>query len=95
MSTSAFLGTLGDRQGVNVAKVEVSWFKDDPGLGFETTTEVGLGYYIVHATGDEIECEGEEGTIYAVFERLVAEAMNPKLEAGRFDSWEFEDISSV
>lgn len=90
-----YLGTLGDRSGVNVAKVEVSWFYDDPGLGHETKTEVGTGYFVVHATGDEPECEGEYGTIYAVFEKLVGEAMDARQERLGFASWETEDTSSV
>lgn len=84
------LGRIGDPAGVNVAKVEVSWY-----------TETGLalyeeaGHYFVHATGNEPECRGEEGTIYAVFENLVDEAMEAKVEAGDFDGWAIDDISSA
>ena len=94
-STGVYLGTLGDRRGVNVAKVEVSWWYDDPGLGHETTTTIETGHFIVHATGDEPECQGDEGTIYNVFEELVNEAMERRRERLGFASWETEDTSSV
>ena len=92
---TAYLGTLGDRSGVNVARVEVSWYFDDPGLGHETTTEIGTGYYLVHATGDEPECQGEYGTIYAVFEDLVHDAMQRRQERLGFASYEIDDTSSA
>lgn len=88
MRSTAYLGRLGNREGVNVAKVEVTWYD-------ESNDETGDGHYVVHATGDEPECEGEYGTIYAVFEKLVGAAMDAKVEAGRFDSWEIEDTSSI
>ena len=85
------LGTLGDRGGVNVAKVEVQWFKDDPGLGFETQSCYEGGFYLAHASGDEPECEGEFGSIYGVFERLVTEALDAKVDAGQIDGYEILD----
>lgn len=90
MSNALYLGTLGDRSGVNVARVEVSWYD-------EATDHVGVGYYIVHATGNEPEVtdDPEFGTIYNVFENLVGAAMDAKVEAGTFDRWETEDTSSV
>lgn len=90
-----FLGRLGNREGVNVAKVEVTWWFDDPGLGFETSTETHHGHYIVHATGDEDECQGEDGTIYAVFEGLVHQAMQERQEKLGFASYDIDDISSI
>ena len=92
---SAYLGTLGNRQGVNVAKVEVVWFYDDPGLGFETKTSTHTGHFIVHATGDEPECQGEYGTIYNVFDHLVHEAMEARRKRLGFHDYEIEDTSSV
>lgn len=85
-----FLGTLGNRAGVNVARVEVSWYDVN-------TDATGDGYYLVHATGDEPEVtdDPEFGTIYNVFENLVGESMDAKVEAGRFDTWAIEDISSA
>ena len=90
MANPAYLGTLGNREGVNVARVEVSWYD-------ESSDTVGVGYYIVHATGDEPEVtsDPEFGTIYNVFENLVGAAMDAKVEAGKFDSWETEDTSSI
>ena len=85
-----YLGTLGNRKGVNVAKVEVAWYD-------EVNDVMGDGFYLVHATGNEPEVtsDPEFGTIYNVFENLVHEAMEAKIEAGKFDSWAIEDISSV
>lgn len=96
-ATRTYLGTLGDRAGVNVARVEVWWAYEDPGLGFETTTEIETGYYLVHATGDEPEIaeEGEYGSIYTVFENRVHEAMNARQKRLGFSTWEIEDISSA
>ena len=87
---NTFLGRLGNREGVNVAKVEVSWYD-------ESTDTEGDGFYVVHATGDEPEIleAGEDGTIYAVFESLVHGAMQNKVDAGRFDSYSIEDISAI
>lgn len=85
--TTTYLGTLGDRSGVNVAKVEVSWCWDD-------SSDIHVGYYLVHATGDEPECQGEDGTIYTVFEDRVHEAMQRRQERLGFDGYEIEDISS-
>lgn len=89
-SKPAYLGTLGDRSGVNVARVEVSWYDEE-------TDKVDVGYYIVHARGDEPEVtsDPEFGTIYNVFENLVGAEMDAKVEAGKFTSWETEDTSSV
>lgn len=88
MYVNTYMGRLGDPTGVNVARVEVTWYDEE-------RDEVGTGFYHVHATGEEPEAKGEDGTIYNVFENLVHEAMDAKVEAGRFDSWEIEDISSV
>ena len=82
-----YFGTLGDRSGVNVAKVEVSWCYEDG--------TVETGYFIVHATGSEPEAQGEDGTIYTVFENHVHEAMQRRQERLGFDSYEIEDTSSV
>lgn len=84
-----YLGRLGDSSGVNVARVEVSWYKEDPGLGFETELDEHAGYYLVHATGDEPD------GIYAVFEGLVAEAMDAKVDSHRIDGWSIDDISAA
>jgi len=88
--SATFLGTLGNRAGVNVARVEVSWYDVE-------TDASGDGYYIVYATGDEPEVtsDPEFGTIYNVFENLVGASMDAKVEAGRFDTWAIEDTSSV
>ena len=86
-----FLGRLGDPEGINVAKVEVSWHYEDPGLGFETRIEEHAGHFLVHATGNEPECEGEDGTIYAVFERLVGEAMARRQQQQGFAGWQIDD----
>lgn len=93
--TETFLGRLGNRDGVNVAKVEVSWYFDDPGLGHETTTETHTGYYLVHATGFEPEAQGEDGTIYTVFEDLVHAAMQSRQERLGFASYDLDDISAA
>lgn len=90
------LGTLGDRSGVNVAKVEVSWCYEDPGLGHFTRIEEHAGHYIVHATGEEpmIAEEGEYGSIYTVFETLVHEAMQARQKRLGFADYAIDDISS-
>ena len=90
MSADTFLGRLGNREGVNVAKVEVSWWDED-------TDAEGHGFYVVHAVGDEPEIVemGEDGTIYAVFEARVHGAMQAKVEAGKFTAWEIDDISAI
>lgn len=96
-ASETFLGTLGNREGVNVAKVEVSWYFEDPGLGFETTVEEHFGYFLVHATGDE-ECvveDPEYGTIYTVFENLTHEAMQRRQERQGFAGYEIDDISAA
>ena len=95
MSNRIPLGTLGDRAGINVARVEVFWQYDDPGLGHETVTEIETGYYLVHATGDEPEAQGEDGTIYNVFEDLVHAAMQDRQKRLGFASYEIEDISAA
>jgi hypothetical protein len=89
-TTTIHLGTLGDRSGINVAKVEVTWYDEDSDTVF-------CGYYFVHATGDEPEIAeaGEYGSIYTVFENRVHEAMQAKQDAGKFDSYEIEDISAA
>ena len=92
---SAYLGTLGDRAGVNVAKVEVIWFFDDAGLGPDSESSSShTGHYIVHATGNEPEAQGEDGTIYTVFEDLVHAAMNDRQRRLGFHDYDIEDISS-
>ena len=90
MSTEIFLGRLGNREGINVAKVEVSWYDEE-------TDESGQGFYIVHAVGDEPEVveAGEDGTIYAVFEARVHGAMQDKVENGKFTTWAIDDISAI
>jgi hypothetical protein len=89
-----FLGRLGNRDGINVAKVEVCW-GDDVSIGENAPVE--HGYYLVHATGDEPEIAeaGEYGSIYTIFENLVSEAMDAKQERGDFDWWETNDTSAV
>ena len=90
-----FLGTLGDRSGVNVARVDVVYGWD---VDFENGTsgqEIHNGFYHVHATGEEPESVGEEGTIYNVFERLVGEAMDARQRKLGFHWWETEDTRSV
>jgi hypothetical protein len=95
MPSTTYLGTLGDRSGVNVAKVEVVWFYDDPGLGPDSESSSShTGHYIVHATGNEPECQGEYGTIYNVFEELVHEAMEARRVKLGFADWDTEDTSS-
>src|SRR5215471_18455211 len=89
------LGTLGNPNGINVAKVEVCWWYDDAGLGLaSTTTETHAGHFIVAATGNEPECEGEDGTIYAVFESLTHAAMQARQERLGFAGYDITDISS-
>lgn len=97
MPTDTFLGRLGNREGVNVAKVEVFWWFDDVGLTDATTTETHRGFYIVHAVGDEPEIAeaGEFGTIYTVFEGLVHNAMKARQKSLGFDGYEIDDISAV
>lgn len=92
--TMSYLGTLGDRRGVNVARVEVGWHFDT-GSGFLDDITYETGYYLVHATGDEPECQGEDGTIYNVFEGLVHAAMQERQKRLGFDSYEIDDISST
>jgi len=87
------LGTLGS--GVNVAKVQVSWYFEDPGLGFETGIEEHAGFYFACASGEEPEAQGEEGTIYAVFENLVNAAMDRRQEKLGFASYAIDDISAA
>lgn len=89
------LGALGDRGGVNVAKVEVQWWKADPGLGHFTTSCYEGGYYTAYASGDEPECEGEYGTIYNVFDKLVTEALDARVEKGEIDGYEILDTYSA
>jgi len=81
------LGTLGNREGANVAKVQVSWMYE--------RNEWHAGYYLVHATGDEPECQGEDGTIYAVFEELTHEAMQRRQERQGFYDYEITDVSAA
>ena len=84
------LGTLGDRDGINVAKVEVCWWYER-GLDLEEHA----GFYFVHATGDEPRAQGEEGTIYNVFEDLVHERMLERQERLGFAGYEINDISAA
>ena len=84
------LGRLGNPDGVNVAKVEVQWWKEDPGEGHFTRFCYEGGFYVVHATGEEPDAE----TIYDTFSELVHEAMTTRLEAGRIDGYEILDTSS-
>ena len=93
--TDTFLGRLGDRDGINVAKVEVSWYYEWQGEHGGAEIEVDHGFYLVHATGDEPECEGEDGTIYAVFEGLVHGAMEKRQERLGFAGYEIDDISAA
>lgn len=81
------LGTLGDTNGVNVARVEVSWLFESPGLGFATDVSEHAGYFIVHATGDEPGIE----TIYDVFEGLVSEEMERRRTRQGFADWQIDD----
>lgn len=91
--TTVNLGTLGNRDGVNVAKVEVQWWKEDPGDGHFTRFCYEGGFYVVHATGDEPEAQSD-GSIYNVFHDLVTEAMEIKVEARRIDGYEILDTSA-
>lgn len=93
--TNIFLGTLGDRDGVNVARVEVSWGWDVDHENGTDSQNIWTGYFLVHATGEEPECEGEYGSIYAVFEEHVATAMEARQKRLGFHWWETEDTSSV
>lgn len=95
MSTATYLGTLGDRSGVNVARVEVSWGWDVDNENGTSSQEIETGYYHVHATGDEPESQPPDGTIYNVFEDLVHGAMEARRNRLGFHWWEIEDTSSV
>jgi hypothetical protein len=92
-----FLGTLGDRSGINVARVEVTWFYDNFSvagpIGFAGVEEHS-GHYCVHATGEEPEAQGEDGSIYTVFEDLVHAAMLERQKRLGFAGYEIDDISS-
>lgn len=92
-ATTICLGTLGDRSGVNVAKVEVWWYVEYS----DFTRDTNAGFYYVHATGEEpmIAEAGEFGSIYTVFETLVHEAMQAKIDAYRLDGYEISDIYSA
>jgi hypothetical protein len=92
-TTDTFLGRLGNREGINVAKVEVSWYYE----GDVGNDRVEHGFYIVHAVGDEpeITAEGEDGTIYAVFEGRVHAAMQERQERLGFAGYEIDDISAI
>ena len=90
-----FLGTLGDRSGVNVARVDVVYGWEVDNENGTSSQELHTGWFHVHATGDEPECEGEYGTIYAVFEKHVEEAMEARQKRVGFHWWEVEDTSSV
>jgi len=92
-----YLGTLGDRTGINVAKVEVSWYWEDATdpdhnwpSGISCIAEEA-GHYYVHATGEEEDAD----TIYDTFERLVHEAMDARQKKLSFHGWEIDDISSA
>lgn len=92
-ATTHFMGTLGNRDGVNVAKVQVSWYTEDPGLGFVTELCESAGYFLVHATGDP-SITGEPD-IYGEFEELVGEAMEKRVRDGRCDGWQIDDVSAA
>jgi hypothetical protein len=92
---NGFLGTLGDKSGVNVARVDVVYGWDVDNENGTSSQEIHTGYFHVHATGDEPECEGEDGTIYAVFEKLVDERMTERRSRLGFHWWETEDTRSV
>lgn len=81
------LGTLGDTSGANCAKVEVSWWFDDPGLGYETTVTEHAGHFYVYATGDE-----PDDHLYATFDRLTTEAMERRRNKQGFTDWQIDDI---
>ena len=93
-----FLGRLGNRDGNNIARVEVSWYSEyttDPVNPLNGShTEWHAGFYTVHATGDETAAR-EEGTIYAVFHDLVHKAMQAKVDDGKIDGYQLDDISSL
>lgn len=80
------LGTLGDKDAPNVAKVEVSYGWYEPGLGFETTYTEHAGHFVVHA--------GEEVDIYETFNELVEQAMEAKAKREGFQDWQIDDIYS-
>lgn len=91
------LGNLGDPKGINVAKVEVSWYSEYASDALSYQIEENAGHYFVSATGDEpmIEAEGEFGSIYTVFETLVHEAMQKKVDAGVIDGYQIDDVSAA
>jgi len=91
-----FLGTLGDRSGVNVARVDVVYGWEVDNENGTSSQELHTGWFRVHATGEEPEAvEPEYGTIYNVFERLVEEAMEARQKRVGFHWWETEDTRSV
>jgi len=92
---NGFLGTLGDRSGVNVARVDVVYGWDVDFNNGTSGQEIHTGYFHVHATGEEPESVGEEGTIYNVFERLVGERMDERQRRLGFHWWETEDTRSI
>lgn len=86
------LGILGNRiDGVNVARVEVSWYFEDEAFNLDEHA----GHFLVHATGQEPDAISGEGTIYAVFERLTHAAMDERQQREGFDGWQIDDISAA
>ena len=83
---TCFLATLGDRDGVNVAKVEVSWYYSWQGEHGGEEREEHAGYFLVHATGDE-----DVDSIYETFETLVGAAMEERQARLGFYDWQTDD----
>lgn len=83
------LGRLGNRDDINVAKVEVQWWSEravedlDGQLTGETATYYEGGYYLVHA--------GDVENIYDDFDRLVTEKLEARVEAGLIDGYDILD----
>lgn len=77
------LGQIGSTDGVNVARVEVSWYYAD---GLEEA-----GHYIVRARGDEYGAE----TLYDIFDAAVTVAMSARQERLGFEGWQIDDTYAV
>lgn len=87
-----YLGRLGDTTGVDVARVEVSWYWDVDNENGTSTLQEQAGYWLVHASGSEENEHGDKDeTIHDTFERLVHEAMEGKRRVLGFHGWEIDD----
>lgn len=85
-----YRGTLGNRDAINVARVEVQWWDEHD----DWSQTYHGGYFFVHASGEEPEAEGDGG-IYAVFSELTHAEMERCKERGKFDGYEILDISAA